>query len=192
MRIGVLSIQGAVGPHLKKLKELHADVAEVRNPHELRHCDALILPGGESSAMIHIAKQNGLWEALQTFVTHKPTWGICAGAILLAKEVSHPAQDSLGALDIGIERNAFGRQVDSFIDKIDCANGQRVEGFFIRAPRIKRVGAGAEVRGTWQGEPVFVEQGLARVTTFHPELTDENTLHQNFLEKCQAHGRTLT
>ena len=167
------------------MRELHTDVAEVRNSHELKHCNALILPGGESSAMIHIAKQNGLWEALQIFVTHKPTWGICAGAILLAQEVSHPAQDSLAALDIGIERNAFGRQADSFIDMIDCADGKKVEGFFIRAPRIKRVGAKAQVRGLWQGEPVFVEEGLARVTTFHPELTDENTLHRDFLEKCQ-------
>lgn len=185
MRIGVLSLQGAVQPHLIKLKSLNADAYEVRNVPELQACDALIIPGGESTAMIHLAKQNGLWEVLMTYVKAKPTWGICAGAILLAREVSHPQQESLNAIDFSIERNAFGRQVDSFIDKVDCSNGKKVEAYFIRAPRIHRIGPGVSVLGRWQGEPVFVEEGLARVSTFHPELTDEVILHQDFLEKCQ-------
>ncbi len=186
IRIGVLSLQGAVEPHLSKLSALDCETRAVRNVADLQLCDALILPGGESTTMIHLAKQNGLWDALKAFVKVKPSWGVCAGAILLAKQVSHPQQDSLCAVDVTIERNGFGRQLNSFIGEVECTNGKKIEAYFIRAPRIQRVGSGATVLGMWRGEPVFVEEGLARLSTFHPELTEELTLHRDFLKKCQS------
>ncbi len=187
MRIGILALQGAVAPHREKLLALGAEVVMVRNQEDLRKADALILPGGESTAMILLAKEYDLWTDLKAFVRTKPAWGVCAGAILLANEVSHPVQDCLGAIDIAVERNAFGRQAESFIDKIDLTSGPaaKAEGVFIRAPRFKRIGANVNVLGTWKGEAVHVEQGNVRASTFHPELSDDMTLHRDFIEKCQ-------
>ncbi len=173
-------------PHLEKLRVLDIEVQEVRTSGELKTVEALILPGGESTSMIHLAKQSDLWAELKAFVTKKPTWGICAGAILLAKQVTHPKQDSLAAIDVTIERNAFGRQSDSFIDAIELANGEVVEAVFIRAPRLISIGKGVSVLGKWKGEAVLVEEGLCRISTFHPELTDFLNLHQDFIKKCQG------
>jgi len=192
VKVGILALQGAVAPHREKLLALGVDVALVRNSDDLKTCDALILPGGESTAMILLAKEYGLWDELKQFVRQKPTWGVCAGAILLANEVSHPDQESLSAIDISVERNAFGRQVDSFIDKIVCTETADVEGVFIRAPRFKRVGSEVKVLGKWKGEPVHVEQGLVRASSFHPELSDDLTLHRDFIEKCQRITREET
>ncbi len=192
MRVGILALQGAVEPHREKLLALGADVVLVRNKAELAMADSLILPGGESTAMVLLAKEYDLWSELKTFASTKPCWGVCAGAILLANHVTHPAsQESLGAIDMTVERNAFGRQADSFIDSVDLVDGPapKVEGVFIRAPRFQKLGESVIVLGTWKGEAVHVEQGLVRASSFHPELGDDLTLHRDFIKKCQRNVR---
>lgn len=188
MKIGVLALQGAVEPHKQKLRELGVEPVEVRTPAELAGLSGIILPGGESTAMIHLLKLNALWEPLKAFLTRKPGWGLCAGAILLAKQVTHPAQESLGVIDIAVARNAFGRQVDSFIDSLSPTEHWHqgpVEGVFIRAPRILEVHGQAQVLFTWKEEPVMVRQGKLLAATFHPELTDSTRLHEYFVELCK-------
>ena len=190
MEIGILALQGAVEPHKKKLLELGATPVEVRVPSDLGRISGLILPGGESSAMVHLAKLNQIWEPLGVFAKTKPIWGVCAGAILLAREVTHPAQPSLNAIDIAVARNAFGRQLDSFIAPLDAGpdwNGPLgVEGVFIRAPRITAVGPHTKVLFRWKGEPVMVREGNAFAATFHPELTDSSVIHEHFLAHCRS------
>ncbi len=138
LRVGILALQGAVGPHAEKLSALGVTPVEVRTPNELDSLAGIILPGGESTTMIHLLHKNNLWEPLGRFVRERPVLGVCAGLILLAKEVEHPAQDSLGALDVSVARNAFGRQIHSFIDTQNATpewKGQTgIEGVFIRAP----------------------------------------------------------
>ena len=188
MKVGVLALQGAVEPHKQKLTQLGVVPVEVRTPADLAELAGIILPGGESTAMIHLLKLNRLWGPLREFLTEKPGWGLCAGAILLAKRVTHPAQDSLSLVDIEVARNGFGRQVDSFIDTLaptPAWRGEKVEGVFIRAPRIQAVEGSAQVLFTWKQEPVMVQQGNLLAATFHPELTDATTLHAYFLELCR-------
>lgn len=187
-RIGVLALQGAVAPHQEKLAALGAVPVEVRTPQELEGLSGIILPGGESTTMIHLLKLNRLWEPLRAFASSHPTWGVCAGAILLAKDVTGPKQESLGLLDIEVARNAFGRQVDSFIDRLTPAaawHGGAVEGVFIRAPRITRVGSATRTLFTWKDEPVMVEDRNLLAATFHPELSAGTALHEYFLAKCR-------
>ena len=181
-----MALQGAVVPHAEKLAKLGAEPVEVRTPADLSGVRGIILPGGESTTMLHLLKLNALWEPLKQFVAARPAWGVCAGAILLAKRVSHPAQDSLEALDIAVERNAYGHQVNSFIAPLEptqCWRGGTVEGIFIRAPRITAVEGKTEVLFEYKGEPVMVEEGNLLASTFHPELTDDPSLHQYFLDK---------
>ena len=192
MKIGILALQGAVEPHKKKLEQLGAKVIEVRTPQDLDGLHGIILPGGESTTFIHLLHLNSLWEPLKKFASERPTWGVCAGAILLAKKVSHPAQESLGLMDISIERNAFGRQVDSFIDLLvpTADIWQPMEGVFIRAPRVREVGPGIRINFTWKDEPVMLEAGNLVVTTFHPELTEDHQIHQYFLQRCRLPSAT--
>lgn len=189
MLIGILALQGAVEPHEQKLKQLGSQIRRVKTPDHLTGLSGIILPGGESSTMIHLLKLNSLWEPLNEFVQEKRTWGICAGAILLAKQVTSPEQASFQAIDISVERNAYGRQSESFstfdlIPTEDWYNDKKVEGVFIRAPKILEVRSPARTLFKFKGEPVLVEQGKVLASTFHPELTDSNQIHQYFLQGC--------
>jgi 5'-phosphate synthase pdxT subunit len=182
MTIGVLALQGDFDAHRRRLEELGATVMLVKKPEQLDEIDGLVIPGGESGTFLKLLGEEGL-EKLKQFVRVKPTFGTCAGAILLAKEVENPKQAGLGALDIAIRRNAYGRQVDSSIREGKFA-GSPLEMVFIRAPKIERVGPGVEVIAT-EGKdnvPVAVRQGRVMAATFHPELSDDTRIHQTFLE----------
>ena len=181
MTIGVLALQGDFDAHRKRLEELGAKVVLVRKPEQLDQIDGLVIPGGESSTFLKLLGEKG-FRRLKEFVRVKPTFGTCAGAILLAKEVESPKQKGLGVLDIRIRRNAYGRQIDSSIRE-GTFRGQPAEMVFIRAPKIERVGAGVEVLAT-EGknqDPVAVRQGRVMAATFHPELSADTRLHQAFL-----------
>ncbi len=158
-------------------------VVEVRTLADLGRCDGLIIPGGESTTMLKLLDIEGLTAPLRDFAARKPVYGSCAGAILLAQNVTHPPQPSLGLLDITVERNAYGRQMDSRIAKITLMEGDGMEAVFIRAPIIRRVAPDAAVLARYEGNPVWVEQGRHMVTTFHPELSADARVHQRFLRK---------
>ena len=180
MKIGVLAIQGDFDAHKRRLEELGAEVVLVRKPEQLDELDGLVIPGGESGAFLKILGEQGVAK-LKEFVRVKPTFGTCAGAIMLAREVTNPNQPGLGALDIGIRRNAYGRQIDSSI-RTGKFGESPLEMVFIRAPRIERLGPGVEVIATEGNDPVAVRQGKAMAATFHPELSEDRRVHQAFLE----------
>jgi pyridoxal 5'-phosphate synthase pdxT subunit len=181
MKIGVLAIQGDFDAHRKRLEELGAEVVEVRKPEQLDEVQGLVIPGGESSTFLKLLGEDG-FRKLQEFVRLKPTFGTCAGAILLAKEVENPPQPGLGALDIRIRRNAYGRQIDSSIKTGQTElPGGPLEMVFIRAPRIAQVGPDVEVIASEGGDPVAVRQGKVMAATFHPELSDDERVHEAFL-----------
>jgi 5'-phosphate synthase pdxT subunit len=190
MKIGVLAVQGDFDAHRKRLEELGAEVVLVRKPEQLDEVDGLIIPGGESGAFLRILGEEGM-ETLRQFVRVKPTFGTCAGAIMLAKEISNPSQAGLGALDISIRRNAYGRQIDSSIRE-GLFQGAPLEMVFIRAPKIEKLGPGVEVIATEGKDPVAVRQGKTMVATFHPELSEDTRIHQAFLDlvKNSSNGRS--
>jgi len=185
VRIGVLALQGDFDAHRRRLEELGAEVVLVKKPEQLDDIDGLVLPGGESGTFLKLLGEAG-FERLKQFVRVKPTFGTCAGAILLASEVENPRQAGLGAIDIGIRRNAYGRQVDSSIREgrfVDEKLGESpIEMVFIRAPKIERVGRGVEVLATEGGDPVVVRQGKVMAATFHPELSEDTRVHRAFLD----------
>lgn len=190
MKIGVLALQGDFDAHRHRLEQLGAEVALVKKPEQLDEIDGLVIPGGESGTFLKLLGEEG-FEKLKQFVRVKPTFGTCAGAILLAAEVENPKQSGLGAIDIGIRRNAYGRQLDSSIRKgklLSAQNGKvaasPLEMVFIRAPKIERVGAQVEVLATEGKDPVAVRQGRVMAATFHPELSDDTRVHQAFLDLC--------
>lgn len=186
-RIGVLALQGAFEAHQKAIERAGAVAVPVRTAAELERVDALIIPGGESTTMLKIAGGEGLMEPLRQFGRERPIFGTCAGAILLATEVTNPAQESLGLIDMAVERNAYGRQVDSRVVHLapePALGGADLEAVFIRAPRITRLGNGAEVYLRYQGDPVLVRSGRHMVATFHPELSDDGRIHKLFLERA--------
>jgi len=182
MKIGVLALQGDFDAHRKRLEELGADVVLVKKPEQLDEIDGLVIPGGESSTFLKLLGEAG-FEKLKQFVHAKPTFGTCAGAILLASEVENPQQAGLGVLDIRIRRNAYGRQIDSSI-RMGNLNGTPIEMVFIRAPKIERVGPGVEVIATEgnNSDPVAARQGRVMAATFHPELSDDTRVHRAFLD----------
>jgi 5'-phosphate synthase pdxT subunit len=185
MRIGVLALQGDFDAHRRRLEELGADVVLVKKPEQLDDIDGLVIPGGESGTFLKLLGEAG-FEKLKQFVRTKPSFGTCAGAILLASEVENPKQAGLGAIDIAIRRNAYGRQVDSSIRKGTLVNQESgpspMEMVFIRAPRIERVGSEVSVIATEGDDPVAVRQGKVMAATFHPELSDDPRVHQAFLD----------
>jgi len=182
MNVGVLAIQGDFDAHRKRLEELGADVVLVRKPEQLDEIDGLVIPGGESSAFLKILGEEGL-RKLQEFVRVKPTFGTCAGAIMLAKEITNPDQPGLGALDIRIRRNAYGRQIDSSIRTGETTlPGGPLEMVFIRAPKIENLGREVEVIARDGEDPVAVRQGKTMAATFHPELSDDRRIHRAFLD----------
>jgi pyridoxal 5'-phosphate synthase pdxT subunit len=190
MTIGVLALQGDFDAHRERLEQLGAEVVLVKKPEQLDEIDGLVIPGGESGTFLKLLGVAG-FEKLKQFVRHKPTFGTCAGAILLATEVENPKQAGLGAIDIGIRRNAYGRQVDSSIREgrlLQAALHQAdspMEMVFIRAPKIERVGPGVEVIATEGQDPVAVRQGRVMAATFHPELSEDTRVHQAFLDLCR-------
>jgi pyridoxal 5'-phosphate synthase pdxT subunit len=188
MNIGVLAIQGDYEAHKVRLQQLGADVTLVRKPEHLDAIDAIIIPGGESTTFLNFLEEHGFLEKLRAFVRSKPTFGTCAGAILLAKEVENPPQASLGVLDIRVQRNAYGRQIDSSIREGATKLGEPLEMVFIRAPRITVTGKDVEVLATESGDPVLVRQGKIMAATFHPELSADTRIHQEFL-KLVENGR---
>jgi 5'-phosphate synthase pdxT subunit len=189
LRIGVLALQGAFDVHARRLREVGAEPIEVRAPEQLADpeakLDGLILPGGESTTMLKFLERGGFFEALQDYVRRTPTFGTCAGAILLATHVESPAQRSFAALDITVERNAYGRQIDSAIlAEPTSLPGGPLEMVFIRAPRIRSTGPGVETLATRDGFPVLVRGGHGNrilAATFHPELSADPRVHQLFL-----------
>jgi 5'-phosphate synthase pdxT subunit len=180
MIIGVLALQGDFDAHRRRLEELGAKVVLIRKPEQLDEIDGLVIPGGESGTFLKLLGEAG-FEKLKQFVRVKPTFGTCAGAILLANEVENPKQSGLGALDIRIRRNAYGRQIDSSIREGRLGK-EPLEMVFIRAPKIERVGPKVEVIATEGGDPVAVRQGRVMAATFHPELSEDTRVHQAFLD----------
>jgi len=183
LTIGVLALQGDFDAHRRRIEELGAKVVLVKKPEQLDEVEGLIIPGGESSTFLKLLGDAG-FEKLKDFVRLKPTFGTCAGAILLAKEVENPAQSGLGAIDMGIRRNAYGRQIDSSIRE-GLFRGSPIEMVFIRAPKISRLGDGIEIVATEGSDPVVVRQGKTMAATFHPELSDDTRIHQAFLDLVQ-------
>lgn len=187
--VGVLALQGDFEAHRRRLEALGATVILVRNPEQLDEVDGLVIPGGESGTFLKLLGENG-FDKLKSFVRLKPTFGTCAGAILLAKDVENPRQTGLGALDIAIRRNAYGRQVDSSIREGRFRDGKllsrewvnsALEMVFIRAPKIARLGPEVEVMATEGDDPVAVRQGKVMASTFHPELSEDTRMHEVFL-----------
>jgi 5'-phosphate synthase pdxT subunit len=185
MTIGVLALQGDFDAHRRRLEELGAAVVLVKKPEQLEDIAALVIPGGESSTFLKLLGEEG-FKKLKDFVQTKPTFGTCAGAILLASEVENPKQAGLGALDITIRRNAYGRQVDSSIREGQFLN-EPIEMVFIRAPKIERIGDGIVVIATEGSDSVMVRKGKTLAATFHPELSDDPRIHQYFLDMVE-HG----
>ncbi len=187
-RIGVLAIQGDYAAHAEALAEAGATAVEVRKREELVDLDGLILPGGESTTILKFLERGNLFDDLKQFCSSRPVFGTCAGAILLAREVRNPAQRSLGLLDAVVERNAYGRQIDSSILFSDTKlPGDKLEMVFIRAPRIVETGPDVEVLAERDGTATLVRQGNLMAATFHPELSPDRRVHQAFVDLVKAH-----
>jgi 5'-phosphate synthase pdxT subunit len=182
-RIGVLAIQGDYEAHAAALEDSGATASLIKTPDALASLDGLVLPGGESTTMLKFLERGGFFEALQAFAQQKPVFGTCAGAILLAREVRNPTQRSLGLLDIAVERNAYGRQIDSaIITEPTSLPGGPLEMVFIRAPRIVQTGPHVEVLAHRDGFPVLIRQGRLLAATFHPELSADHRVHKLFVD----------
>jgi 5'-phosphate synthase pdxT subunit len=174
MRIGVLAVQGNFREHAAMLRRLGEEPVEVRKPEQLEGLDGLIIPGGESTAIMRLVRLYGLEDAIREF--SRPVFGTCAGMILLDR-------NHLGVLDLEVARNAYGRQVASFEADLDLDGAERpLRGVFIRAPRVAEVGADVHVLAELDGEPVLLREGRVLVASFHPELTDDTRVHQRFLD----------
>lgn len=185
-RIGVLAIQGDYDAHAQALREAGAEPVLVRKPEQLAGVDGLVIPGGESTTFLKFLERDGFLDALREFVASKPAFGTCAGCILLADEVRNPSQASLGVLRATVERNAYGRQVDSSIQMAETAlPGGPLEMVYIRAPRIVSTREGVQVLAERDGFPVLIEQGNLMAATFHPELSTDRRVHQRFVEKVR-------
>ncbi len=187
--IGILALQGAFDAHQRMLQSVGARTLLVRKPAQLALIDGLVIPGGESSAFLKHLELAGFFQALSTFVETKPTFGTCAGVILMAKTVLNPAQRSLGWLDVTVERNAYGRQNDSRILEAETTlPGGPIEMVYIRAPRITELGANVEVLAEREGSPTLVRQGHLLAATFHPELSHDKRIHQLFVDSVKAYA----
>ena len=192
--IGVLALQGAFESHQQRLTELGALTRQVRTPHDLLGVDALVMPGGESTTMSKLLVTSGLFDPIaDRIAAGMPVFGTCAGMILLATEIidGRPDQRSFGAIDITVQRNGYGRQLDSFETELHVpgVSGGPFHGVFIRAPKVVRVGADVEVLAAHDGVPVLLRRGPITVASFHPELAGDHRLHAQFLTSFQ-HAHT--
>jgi 5'-phosphate synthase pdxT subunit len=186
MHVGVLAIQGAYFKHQEVLNRLSVENDLIRNPGELDAIDALIIPGGESTTITKVLKSEGWLERVSRFAREHPVFGTCAGAILLASKVDSDKVAPWNVIDMSVSRNAYGRQVESFVGEINWSgNGQpeMLPAVFIRAPKILETGSGVEPIGSLDGDPVIVRQGHAMAATFHPELTQSTAVHRYFIEQ---------
>lgn len=192
MKIGILAIQGDYEAHARALDRLDVPHAYVRRPDDLAGVDGIILPGGESTTHLKVMTEEGLFGALKQFAADGGSFfGTCAGAILLARQVHGPSQDSLGLLDISVLRNGYGRQLASDVHMGSTKLSETpVEMVFIRAPIIDSVGKGIEVLAEYAGHPVLVQQDRMLATTFHPELTDDLTIHRHFVDMTERRSAT--
>lgn len=183
--IGVLALQGAFAKHIEMLKSLGVNAIEVRKPEELEICDGLIIPGGESTTIMRQIKFIRISVDLEKFAKQKPVFGTCAGLILMSKKIIADPMTPFGFLDIEVERNAFGRQAESFQAEIELhlesKSAKNFPALFIRAPRIRSCTTKVEILGEWEGEPVFIKEGHHLGATFHPELTDNPAIHEYFI-----------
>jgi len=184
VKVGVLALQGDFDAHRRRLAELGAEAFLVRDARELGDADALVIPGGESTTFLELLGADGV-EALREFIARKPVFGTCAGAILLAREVENSSQRTLGALDVHIRRNAYGRQLESSIRRGEF-QGTPMEMVFIRAPKFVAIGPEVEVLATEGGDAVAVRQGHVLAATFHPELSEDVRLHALILRMVHA------
>lgn len=191
-RIGVLALQGDFQAHGRVLAALSSEVVAVRRVADLSGLSGLVIPGGESTTLLNLMADEPWFPALRRFKDEGGAlMGTCAGAILLAREVVNPAQPSLGLLNATIERNAFGRQVESFEATIDAPQwGGKIDAVFIRAPRFLSLGPKVDTLATYLGEPVCVQEGRVIAMTFHPELTRQTALHEYFLSLAQPAALT--
>jgi pyridoxal 5'-phosphate synthase pdxT subunit len=189
MKVGVLALQGDFTRHAQALARAGAEAVEVRKPEALAEVEGVVIPGGESTTLLRLMEDWGFVPALEKFhAAGRPIFGTCAGAILLAREVERPRQFSLGFIDLTVERNAYGRQRESFeAPGVAMLDGEPtpVEMVFIRAPRIRRVGPGVATLASHEGEPVLVRQGSVLAGTFHPELTDSPAVHRYFFQMIE-------
>lgn len=182
-RIGVLAIQGDYAAHAAALEQAGASACEVRTAGQLATLDGLVLPGGESTTILKFLDTRDMFSSLEQFCASRPVFGTCAGAILLARQVLHPPQRSLGVLDAVVERNAYGRQIDSSIVTAPSAlPGGPLEMVFIRAPRFASIGPQVQALATRDGAPTLVRQGSILAATFHPELSPDRRIHRLFVE----------
>src|SRR5246500_1552737 len=183
-KIGILAIQGDFAAHAAMLRSLGAETKEVRTVADLEECDGLILPGGESTTQLQFLQEEGLYEAIKQFAAEdKAIFGTCAGAILLATEVKNPRQESLGLLDMTVLRNGYGRQVHSdVVSGPSSLKAEPMEMVFIRGPIFERVGPGIEILAEYAGKPALVQRDQIMAASFHPELTNDTTVHERFLQ----------
>ena len=185
--IGVLALQGAFDVHAQRLAALGAITRLVRRPENLQELDALVIPGGESTAFLKHLERAGFYDLLDEFVHTKPVFGTCAGCILLAREVTNPSQRSFGVLNATVERNAYGRQNESAIrTEYSLLPGGPLEAVYIRAPRLSRLGPEVEVLARRDDSPTLVRQGAVLAATFHPELSEDRRVHQLFVDMVKA------
>jgi pyridoxal 5'-phosphate synthase pdxT subunit len=184
VKIGILAVQGDFDAHAQMLAAMGVESVEVRTPADLADCDALILPGGESTTQLQFLKEEGLEDSIRKFAAEdKAIFGTCAGAILLATEVKNPRQDSLKLLDMTLLRNGYGRQVHSdVVSGPSSLRKEPLEMVFIRGPVIERVGPNVEVLAEYAGKPALVQKGHILASAFHPELTSDTTVHRHFLD----------
>jgi 5'-phosphate synthase pdxT subunit len=184
VKIGILAVQGDFAAHAAMLAGMGIEAVEVRTREDLAGCDGLILPGGESTTQLQFLQEEGLYDAIKNFAAEdKAIFGTCAGAILLATEVKNPQQESLGLLDMTVLRNGYGRQVHSdVVSGPSTLKKEPMEMVFIRGPIFERVGPGLEVLAEYAGKPALVQKGRILAAAFHPELTDDTTVHQRFVE----------
>ncbi len=190
MKIGILAVQGDFEAHAIMLKSLGAETVEVRTVADLEGCDGIILPGGESTTQLQFLQEEGLYDAIRKFsAERRPVFGTCAGAILLATRVRNPDQPSLGLLDMTVLRNGYGRQLasDVFFGPTELKKDP-LEMVFIRGPIIESVAPGVQVLAQHNGKPTLVQKGNLLAATFHPELTDDPTVHRHFLRMAAAQG----
>lgn len=188
--VGILALQGDFAKHSEALRSLGVQVKEVRKPEDLEACQGLIIPGGESTVILRQMDFIHLKEKICQFAEHKPVFGTCAGLIVMSKEVQASNMQPLGLLNVTVERNAFGRQVESFQASIelhlDTRHPKLFQAYFIRAPRIKMYDANIQILATYQEEPILVRQGYLLGASFHPELTSDPTIHQYFLNMIES------